>query len=38
MVRLNTLIAFVLMAIIPLMSGCKKEDDFDDKDDQIISE
>lgn len=36
MVRLNTLIAFVLMAIIPLMSGCKKEDDFADKDDQII--
>ena len=38
MVRLNTLIAFVLMAIIPLMSGCKKEDDFADKDDQIIRE
>lgn len=36
MVRLNTLIAFILMAIIPLMSGCKKEDDFADKDDQII--
>ena len=38
MVKLNTLIAFVLMAIIPLMSGCKKEDDFADKDDQIIRE
>ena len=36
MVKLNTAIAFLLMAIIPLMSGCDKEEDFDSKDDQII--
>ena len=36
MVRLNTAIAILLMAIVPLMSGCDKEEDFDSKDDQII--
>ena len=36
MIRLNTAIAFLLMAIIPLMSGCKKDEDYVKKDDQII--
>lgn len=34
--RLSTVIAFLLMAMVPLMSGCDKEDDFAKKDDQII--
>ena len=40
MVKLNTAIALLLMAIVPLMSGCKKdkEDDYAEKDDQIIQE
>ena len=36
MVRLNTAIALLLIAIVPLMSGCDKEEDYDKKDDQII--
>ena len=37
--RLNTAIALLLMAIVPLMSGCVKEkedEDFVDTDEQII--
>ena len=40
MVKLNTAITLLLMAIVPLMSGCKKdkEDNFVDNDDQIIQD
>ncbi len=40
MVKLNTAIALLMMAIVPLMSGCKKdkEEDYTEKDDKIIKE
>ena len=36
MVKLNTTIALLLMAIVTLTSGCGKDDDFAEKDDKTI--